>query len=48
MFLAMPEFVYDKLIEYEFVKEMIKELNIKIVLFNEHENLIVSWKEPAF
>lgn len=48
MFLAMPQFIFDRLIMYEFVQEMIKDLDIKLILFDEQQNLIVSWKTSLF
>lgn len=48
MFLAMPQFIFDRLIMYEFVQEMIKDMDIKIILFDEQQNIIVSWKTSLF
>jgi XisH protein len=45
LYLAMPIFAYDKLITYEFIKDIIEEVHIKFILFDEQEKIIVSWIE---
>lgn len=44
MYLAMPQFAYDRLILYEFAQEMIKDLDIKLIIFDEQLNSITAWK----
>lgn len=45
LYLAMPIFAYDKLIHYEFIKDIIEEVQVKFILFDHQEKIIVSWKE---
>lgn len=45
MYLAIPQFAFDQLIEYEFVSEMINEMSLKLIIFDEELKQIVSWKE---
>ncbi len=45
LYLAMPIYAYEKLIAYDFIQAIIEEGTIKIILFDEKEKIIVSWKE---
>ena len=45
LYLAMPDFVYDELIEYPFVKDTIEDSSIKFILFDQHSETIVQWIE---
>jgi XisH protein len=45
LYLAMPIFAYEKLINYEFIRDIIEEVHIKFILFDHQEKIIVSWKE---
>jgi hypothetical protein len=45
LYLAMPIFVYERLIVYDFVQAMIEEMSIKFILFDHIEKTIVEWKE---
>ena len=45
LYLALPVFAYEKLIEYEFIQDIIEENRIKFILFDHKEKIIVSWKE---
>ena len=45
LYLAMPIFAYEKLINYEFVQDIIEENHIKFILFDHKEKIIVAWKE---
>ena len=38
-------YAYEKLIAYDFIQAIIEEGTIKIILFDEKEKIIVSWKE---
>ena len=45
LYLAMPDFVYDELIEYPFVRDTIEDCSIKFILFDQHSETIVQWIE---
>ena len=45
LYLAMPDFVYDELIEYLFVRDTIEDSTIKFILFNQDSETIVEWIE---
>jgi hypothetical protein len=45
LYLAMPIFVYERLIVYDFEQAMIEEMSIKFILFDHIEKTIVEWKE---
>lgn len=45
LYLAMPGYVYDKLVHYEFIRELISNLRIKLILYNPDNAEIESWKE---
>jgi hypothetical protein len=44
LYLAMPTFVYYRLIQYEWVQEVIFDLNMKIILYNSENSIIEEWK----
>jgi XisH protein len=45
LYLAMPIFAYEKLISYEFIQDIIEDVTIKFILFDEKEKVIIAWKE---
>ena len=45
LYLAMPIFAYEKLINYDFVNAIIENLSIKFILFDEQEKTIIKWIE---
>ncbi len=45
IYLAMPVFAYEKLIVYEFVRDIIEESRIKFILFNHRKKIISKWIE---
>jgi XisH protein len=45
LYLAMPIFAYEKLISYEFIQDIIEDVTIKFILFDEKEKIIIAWKE---
>ena len=45
LYLAMPFYAYEKLISYDFIKAIIKESAIKIILFDHQEKIIIEWIE---
>jgi hypothetical protein len=44
MFLAMPQFAYDELTKFDFVQEVINDISLKLIIFDENTNEIVLWK----
>ena len=45
MFLAMPDYVYNRLINKEIILKIIGSLNMKIVLYDPTSEIITAWKE---
>lgn len=45
LYLAMPVFVYEKLVNYDFIIAIIENVSIKFILFDEKEKKIVKWIE---
>jgi hypothetical protein len=45
LYLAMPIFAYEKLISYEFIQDIVEDVTIKFILFDEKEKIIIAWKE---
>ncbi|HMQ47049.1 MAG TPA: element excision factor XisH family protein [Saprospiraceae bacterium] len=45
LFLAMPYYIYERLNELQFFKDIISELSIKLLLFNPLTKKIESWKK---
>ena len=45
IYLAVPMFAYEKLIVYEFVRDIVEESRIKFILFDHIEKIIKEWKE---
>ena len=45
IYLAVPFFAYDKLIVYEFVRDIIADSSIKFILFDHINKVITEWKE---
>jgi len=44
MYLAMPFYIYERLNELQFFKDIVEELNMKLILFNPQSKSIESWK----
>ena len=45
LYVAMPTFVYYRLIKYDWVEEVMADLNMKIILYSTEKIIIESWKE---
>lgn len=45
MYLAMPFYIYERLNELQFFKDIVEELKIKMILFNPLSKSIESWIE---
>ena len=45
LYVAMPTFVYYRLIKYDWVVEVMTDLNMKIILYNSEKEIIEEWKE---
>ena len=45
MFLAMPDYVYNQLINKEIILKIIGSLNMKIILYDPIFEIVVAWKE---
>jgi hypothetical protein len=45
MFLAIPDYIYYKLVQKEVVNRAIEKYDIKIVIFDAETSTIISWKE---
>ncbi len=45
LFVAMPKFVYFKLIQYDWVLEVMEDLNMKVILYNTEKIIIEEWIE---
>jgi hypothetical protein len=44
LYLAVPTFVYYRLIQYEWVQEVMADLDMKIILYNSEKIIIEEWK----
>ncbi|WP_198648381.1 element excision factor XisH family protein [Cyanothece sp. BG0011] len=42
-FLAVPSFTYDTFLSLEFTQLMIKENQLKIIIFDPDQEVIISW-----
>lgn len=45
MYLAMPFYIYDRLDELQFFKDIASELDLKFILFHPQQKTIEAWKE---
>ncbi len=45
LYLAMPSYVHEKLVHYEFVRELIAQHQIKLILYNPTNAEVESWIE---
>lgn len=45
LYVAMPTFVYYRLIKYDWVQEVMADLTMKIILYNTEKIVIEEWKE---
>ena len=45
LYVAMPTFVYYRIIKYGWVQEVMEELNMKVILYNTEKIIIEEWKE---
>ena len=45
LYVAMPTFIYYRLIKYDWVEEVMTDLNMKIILYSSEKEIIEAWKE---
>ncbi len=45
LYVAMPTFVYYRLIKYGWVQEVMEDLNMRVILYNTEKIIIEEWKE---
>ncbi len=45
LYVAMPTFVYYRIIKYGWVQEVMEDLNMKVILYNTEKIIIEEWKE---
>ncbi len=45
LYVAMPTFVYYRIIQYDWVEEVMEDLKMKIILYNSEKIIIEEWKE---
>ena len=45
LYVALPDFVYNKIINYDWAKEVIEDLKMKFILYDTNLKSIVTWKD---
>jgi hypothetical protein len=45
LYIALPDFVFNRIEKFEWAQEVIRDLSIKFVLYNTNSQTITSWKE---
>jgi XisH protein len=45
LYVAMPTFVYYRIIQYDWVVEVMEDLKMKVILYNSEKIIIEEWKE---
>lgn len=45
LYVAMPTFVYYRIIQYDWVIEVMEDLKMKVILYNSEKVIIEEWKE---
>ena len=45
LYVAMPTFAYYRLIKYDWVVEVMTDLNMKVILYSSEKEIIEEWKE---
>jgi hypothetical protein len=45
LFVALPDFVYHRIIKFEWAQEVVRDLKMKFILYDTVQKTIVAWKE---
>lgn len=45
LYVAIPTFIYYRLVKYDWVVEVMTDLNMKAILYNTEKIIIEEWKE---
>ncbi len=45
LYVALPDFVFSRIIKFEWAKEVIHDLNMKFILYNTNQKSITTWIE---
>ena len=45
LFVALPEFVYHRIMKYEWAQEVVADLGMKFILYDTKLELIITWKK---
>jgi hypothetical protein len=45
LFVALPAFVYDRIIKFEWAQEVVEDLGMKFILYDINLKTIVAWKK---
>jgi XisH protein len=45
LYVALPDFVYNRIIKYDWAREVIEDLNMKFILYDTNLKSIVAWKD---
>ena len=45
LYVALPDFVYNKIIKYDWAREVVEDLNMKFILHDTNLKSIVAWKD---
>jgi hypothetical protein len=45
LYVALPDFVYNRIIKYDWAKDVVEDLKMKFILYDTNLKIITAWKE---
>jgi len=45
LYVALPDFIYNRIIKYEWAQEVVRNLSMKFILYDTNQKSITIWKE---
>ncbi len=45
LYVALPDFVYNRIIKYDWAREVVEDLGMKFILYDTHLKILVEWIE---
>jgi hypothetical protein len=45
LYIALPDFVFNRIIKFEWAQEVVQDLAIKFILYDTNQKIITAWKE---
>jgi len=45
LYVALPDFIYNRIIKFEWAQEVVNDLRMKFILYDTDQKIITTWKE---